>query len=153
MWALCRCQSKMNIPTADEWIFNPKDLDESWSYREYLGKSKEEAKRMYRKNALECSFELGYMSNIPFAYYATAFKDYVSEIGDADEFLAHQAYMSLVINMLKRSNFEIKDLLPEMLPLAFEIAENQEKYDLDFDIFGNLLEELESAIKAHESTF
>ncbi|SMF67818.1 hypothetical protein SAMN02745866_04310 [Alteromonadaceae bacterium Bs31] len=138
----------MNIPEEHDWKIDSQDLDEKYSFEKYLGKSKEQAIALFRSSPLECSFEIAYMPEIPFRYYVLAFKEFVEKSNKEEYDDVYHAYISMILSMIKNNFGYIEPLKKELLPLAYKITIDQEKYGLDLDIFGDLKVKLDEALIA-----
>lgn len=46
----------------------------------------------------------------------------------------------LLIKSIKNGSITIKDVYPELKPILYHIANNQEKFDADVDIYGKFMD-------------
>ena len=135
------------IPKEKDWKNYQDDLDTNWAFKKFFGKSISEAKKAFFDSPLERSFDLTYMAEIPFRYYMIAFRDYVQErnFPYMDCGSSYCAYVDTILVMLNDNPEHILPILGDVLPLAEEIAEKQEEYEISENIFGNYASKIAEA--------
>ncbi len=142
------------IPGVKEWAGDPDDLDLQYARKNYFGKSQEEAMTLFSNNPIESIDEIRWMPPEPFRYYLGAFAAYLSR-GEAlkDDMASDAAssFLHLVEEKLADAPQIIAPILEEMLPVAEYVAQNQDLFDADVDIYGNFLERYEQIKKLASS--
>lgn len=132
----------MRIPSRADWSdIDQNDLDAKWAFDTFFGKSFAEAEAMFESNALYYQEDLQSMAAIPFNFYAPALVKYITSNrakGDSD---GASSFLNLVTWLLK-SNRSIMtpETLRAMLAAARHIAQRQEFYEADADIYGTFTE-------------
>jgi len=132
-------------PDAQAWGPEPTDLDEAYARRIFFGKSKEEAFFLFEKNVIERASELRFMPRDCFRYYMCAFKDYLLLPSTLKNEMAPDAascFIGLVQEKIQVDQESILLLMPQLWPVLRYIAENQDLYDADRDIYGDFRDKL-----------
>src|SRR5262245_60652853 len=132
----------MQIPSLTHWgEIDPADLDATWAFDTFFGKSFAEAEAMFERHALYYQEGLPSMPPVPFNFYVGALVKYVTSDrarGDAD---GAASFLDLVAWLLK-SNRTI--MTPEteraMLDAARQVSQRQAFYAADADIYGMFAE-------------
>ena len=132
----------MQIPSRADWgDIDHNDLDAKWAFDTFLGKSFAEAEAMFESNALYYQEDLQSMPAVPFNFYAAALVKYITSDrakGDSD---GASSFLYLISWLLK-SNRTI--MTPEtertLLSAASTIAQRQDFYEADPDIYGTFTE-------------
>lgn len=143
----------MNIPSKDDWgEIDQNDLDAQWAFKQFFGKSLEEADRMSEENALNYQEDLESMPTTAFNFYAPPLANYlISEraAGDAD---GASSFLRMVIWMFKERSEVIYDEIRELLLRASEhVANRQAFYEADSSIYGEFPELYEEIIASNKN--
>ncbi len=134
------------IPGVKEWAGDPNDLDLQYARKVYFGKSREEAMELFPNNPLTTVDEIRWMPPEPFRYYLSAFAAYLSRKETLKDIMASDAassFLNLVAEKLTEVPQIIAPVLPEILPVAEYVAQNQDLFEADVDIYGNFQEKYE----------
>lgn len=128
----------MNIPTEADWRSEDweGDLDTEWAYREFHGKTMEEAVRLFEDNALRCSENLIYMPNRVFGFYLKAYITYLmsdAAVGDSN---GASCFIGLIRLRAESKRDDIIPLWPEIEPMLKYLAEHQERFEAEWIIYG-----------------
>lgn len=136
-------------PHAGEWGDFAADLDIAYAYRQFAGKSHDEAVLLFEQSDVLSRVEdLGAMPAGPFRYYMPAFRDFVvsPRIFEINQGLyastAADAFLNLIMRRLEDEPEVIAPLMPELLPAVEYLAENQARYDADEDVYGSFFDAL-----------
>ena len=128
----------MKIPSTSDWgEIDEEDLDATWAFKQFCGKSFEEAEAQFQSNALYYQEDLQSMPATAFNFYAPALVKYLMSeraAGDAD---GASSFLHTVIWMLKTRRDIISPDTEQILVSATEhIAKNQGFYEADVGIYG-----------------
>ena len=131
------------LPSQADWGETRGDLDLNFAFKQFGGRTYQDALSLFETTDVSsCAESLGVMPDVPFRYYMLAFKDFIAsprvfEVNDGlNAFAAASCFLSLVEQRLKENPASIKPILPEVLPVAQYVSEQQSKFDADEDIFG-----------------
>jgi len=132
----------MKIPTRSDWgVIEKNNLDAECAFRQFSGKSLNEAEMMFRNNALYYQEDLISMPPVAFNFYAPAFARYIlSDNAEADSDGA-SSFLHMVLELLQ-SNRSLTTTKTEKMLLASAqiVASKQEFYAADTDIYGDFPE-------------
>jgi hypothetical protein len=125
-----------NIPTEADWRSEPWDLDIPYAYKNFAGKSHEQAVALFQQNALCYQEDVMFMPRACFLFYIHAYIDYLlSDVsrGDAD---GANCFFSLVESRANdiRGNAAVHSTVERVLR---HLATRQEWYDADPAIYGD----------------
>lgn len=137
-----------NIPTEDDWADWKDDLDQKHAHGVYCGQSNEQMQNRFITSPVAAAGELEFMPPIPFQYYMVGFRDSVLS-GKHDEVEAANAascFVRLVYEKLKNNRNDIIAIMEALMPAVEHVAEHQEDFGADLDIFGDF-EELLREVK------
>lgn len=140
---------ELNIPCEEDWENYSYDMDIADAYENFSGKSNDEMQLEFKKNVIERSSDLGWMPMVPFQYYIFGFKRYI-DVGDFNSFDkpdAASCFIRLVQTKLLERPEYVRPILPKLMPTLEYIANNQESFEADLDIYGDFKEILHN-IKA-----
>jgi hypothetical protein len=128
----------MTIPTKEQWGKIDKDeLDTKYALKDFLGKSLNQAKNMFKDNALHYGDSLYAMPYIPFNYYAPAMTEYIISEDAKNDSDGASSFLHSNIWLLSEYPEIVSDETKRLLFEASEhVANNQEFYDADIDIYG-----------------
>ena len=142
----------IDIPTEEDWFswpanaVRPMDLDENYARRRFLGKSFEEALRLFRETAvLGCSEDVSCMPPVPFRYYMLVYNAHVLSEGERertdydDASDGASSFLELIEDKLEVDAKTIAPIMNDLMPTVEFVGMNQEKYDADIDIYGDFL--------------
>jgi hypothetical protein len=139
----------MKIPSRTDWgDIDQNDLDAEWAFKQFFGKSFDEAEAMFQYNALYYQEDLSSMPAAAYNFYAPALVKYLTSdraVGDAD---GASSFLNMVAWMLKNRRDIIAPETKEILLKAAEyIAKNQQNYVADDGVYGSfsdVYEEIEN---------
>ncbi|MEN8169919.1 MAG: hypothetical protein ABFS08_06820 [Pseudomonadota bacterium] len=129
----------MEIPSRIDWgDIDENDLDTEWAFKQFFGKSFDEAESLFQDHALYYQEDLQSMPFIPFNFYAPALAKYIiSERakGDSD---GASSFLHLIVLLLKTRRDIISRETEQLLVDASDsIDKDQKFYDADVDIYGH----------------
>ncbi len=144
----------MKIPSRDDWgDIDQNDLDAQWTFKQFFGKSFDEAEAMFQRNALYYQEDLQSMPATAFNFYAPALADYITSeraSGDSD---GASSFLHLVVWMFKARRAIMAPDIERLLVSASErISANQQFYEADVDIYGrfsDLYEDIQRLVERH----
>jgi hypothetical protein len=139
----------MRIPTSADWgDINHDDLDADWAYKEFLGKSFDEAVTMFQENALYYQEDLQSMPTSAFNFYAPALVKYITSPQAAGDSGGASSFLHMVSWMLKTQRHIISVETEKLLLSAAEqVSKNQAFYQADICIYGEFTEVYEEVRK------
>ncbi len=137
------------VPSKKEWKGYEKDIDASYAFKLFYGKTNAEVQDLLRKNVIESVDEIRFMPIGAFQYYIFALRDYVMkrEFEFYDSSDAASCFIGLVLEKLRESPEFILPIIDELLPAVEFVAKNQTLYDADEDIYGDFQTIYNSIIK------
>jgi hypothetical protein len=125
----------MSVPSREDWG-EPCDLDAEWAMKVFLGKTQEEAERLFESNALNYGEDIQYMPSAAFNYYVPALIRYLlSERAEGDSDGA-SSFLRRVLWMLQTSPERLAGMRNTILVAAEQVASRQAFYDADESIYG-----------------
>lgn len=126
------------IPSIKEWSDDTlEDLDDKWAFKELFGKNKKEAMKQLRFNSSSYIENLGAMPSVVFYFYFKVLVEYLLSDDSRDDLGAASGIYRL-IKYDMQSNQNKSAWLSSYLPFILrKIAERQEFYGADIDIFGD----------------
>lgn len=130
------------IPTISDWgEIDPIDYDAQYTFDKYMDKSLNDMMEMLHSSLMERAFELQYMPDKVFNYYILGLKKYieVTALND-DTSSAVSIFFNLIEERVRKEPNVIKDVYPELKPILYHIANNQEEFDADVDIYGKFMD-------------
>lgn len=135
-----------NIPTEADWRSEPWDLDIPYAYKNFAGKSHEQAVALFQENALCYQEDVMFMPRACFLFYIYAYIDYLlsaASQGDAD---GANCFFSLVKSRANdiRENPAAVLMVERVLR---HLASRQEWYDADSTIYGDFAERAAAGLK------
>jgi hypothetical protein len=138
-----------DIPTEDDWGDWKDDLDQKHAHGVYYEQSNEQMQERFVAAPVEAAEELRFMPSIPFQYYMMGFRDSVlsGKHDDLEAANAASCFIRLVHTKLKNNRNHIIPIVGSLMPALEYVAENQEIFGADLDIFGDF-DELLGEIKA-----
>jgi len=135
----------MRIPTKQDWGNYNEDLDVRYAFKLYGGKSIEDSMEYFLNAPIERASELRFAPFGIYQYYVNCFiKHLTSEIGAEESDMA-SVFLSLARDMSEKYPVEFSEFYPKIEDAINYVAENQEFYDADCDIYGSF-NELKSEI-------
>jgi hypothetical protein len=141
----------MRIPNAADWgELDTDDLDAQHAFTQFFGKSLQEAKLLFEKNALFYQEDLQSMPAAPFNFYAPALVEYLKSEksrGDSD---GASSFLHMFLWILQSNKEVVSEQTRALLfDTSARIAERQSFYDADVDIYGefsDLFEQIKALI-------
>lgn len=136
-------QGAVRIPSKSDWgAIEENNLDAECAFKQFAGKSLNDAEEMFRENALYYQEDLISMPPIAFNCYAPVFAKYILSNyaeGDSD---GASSYLHMIIELLQARNklLATTGTLKLLLDTAKIVSNKQEYYDADIDIYGDFSE-------------
>jgi hypothetical protein len=129
------------IPGQKEWAGYESDLDVRSAYDLMFGKTNDEIQDLFgESDSIDRSDELLFMPRKAFQYYVFAFAQYViSEKAKGDPDSA-SSFLNLLICREERDSGSVAHIYPRLVPTVKFIADHQEYFDADLDIYGSFRE-------------
>jgi hypothetical protein len=129
----------MKIPSTADWgEIDKNDLDAAWAFKQFSGKSFEEAEALFQSNALCYQEDLQSMPATAFNFYAPALVKYLLSERAAGDSDGTSSFLHTVIWILKTRRGIISPETEQLLVSASEqITSNQGFYDADTSICGD----------------
>ena len=130
------------IPTLSDWgEIDPIDYDTQYAFDKYIDKSIDDMVEMLLSSLMERGFELQYMPDKVFTYYILGLKKYIEVTPLNDNTSSGVSiFLNLIEERVRKESDVIKDVYPELKPLLYHIAKNQEQFDADLDIYGKFMD-------------
>lgn len=127
--------SLMGIPTAKD--INVYDsLDEVAAVKNFLGKTRSEAAKLFGEHSTRYQEDLMWMGFVAFNFYIDSVDDYlISEVSRDDGDFIHA--LAGVFEFRLRHDKGGLDLA-KMAKVVDRVVENFDKFDLDYEVFGDL---------------
>ena len=144
----------MKIPTKSDWgEINHDDLDADYAYKQFFGKSFEEAIAMFQRNALHYQEDLQSMPAQAFNFYAPALAEYILSVEAAGDSDGASSFLHMTFWMIKTHRSRIYPETEQLLlDVAEKVARNQAFYEADIDIYGkfqNIYDDIQRYSKHH----
>ncbi len=138
----------LRVPTEADWgTPDADDLDASYAHGVFFGKTTEEARLLFGKNALERAEDLQFMPAVPFQYYVFAFRDFVlsdeARVDDCDAADAASSFLRLLEWRLETDPGSVMPVLDDLLPAVDVVARDQGRYGADIEIYGDFAAQAE----------
>lgn len=137
---------QQGMPGIKEWAGDADDLDLQYAQEFFFGKSQEDAVELFAENPIERADNIRWMPSGPFRYYIRAFAAYLRKSESLKDFMVSSAascFLELLEEKLTNAPNTIAPVLPDVLPVAEYIAQNQDLFDADVDIFGDFFKQFE----------
>jgi hypothetical protein len=128
----------MNKPSISDWgEIDKKDLDAAWAFKQFSGKSFEEAEALFQSNALYYQEDLQSMPAAAFNFYAPALAKYLTSERAAGDSDGASSFLHTMVWMFKtRRNIITPETEQLLVSAADHVARNQGFYDADVSIYG-----------------
>ncbi len=128
----------MGIPGKAEWqALNHANLDEAWAYKDFYGKTFDEAVRLFEENAIHYQEDLTYMPGPVFGFYLRAYIAYlISDAAQGDPDGA-SCFVHLILFQAEHDRSLLVPLWSEIELALKHIVEHQNDYGADRSIYGN----------------
>jgi hypothetical protein len=134
----------MEIPSEQDWQYDPECLDEAWAYKNFHGKSFDEAVRLFEVNALCYQEDLMYMPGRVFDFYVRTFIAYLMSDAARHDSDGASCFISLIQFKAEHDPETIRPPWPAIEPALKHLVEHQDDYDAAWHIYGNF------RVKVHE---
>lgn len=144
----------MKIPDIDDWgIIADHDYDRQTTFNNYYGKNIDEVILILKENFFERALEVDYMPDQVFNYYIFAMKIFIQNnlVSFDDRADASSIFFKLIYSRAKDNPKGISSIYNKLSDLVEEIGLNQEKFDVDIEIYGdfkNNYREIEKNMKS-----
>jgi len=144
----------MRMPSKSSWgPIEKNNLDAECAFKQFAGKSSEEAEEMFRENALHYQEDLLSMPSIAFNYYAPVFAKYVlskNAKGDSD---GASSFLHMAIELIQANrSLATKNTEQALIAAAKNVAMRQDYYDADVDIYGDFSDLYDQIIQSASRT-
>jgi hypothetical protein len=141
----------MEIPTEEDWQFNPANvnanLDEAWAYKNFHGKTFDEAVRLFEENVLHYQEDLTYMPGRVFDFYLRAFIAYLMSDGGKDDLLGASCFLDQIRFKAKYEPETIRPLWPVIEPALKHVVELQERSEEEWSPYRNFRRKVHEIVK------
>ena len=127
---------QINIPDEDDWKGYEDDLDTSYAYKLFFGKSIEEFIPLIKNNPLERADELRFVPRNVFRYYILGFAEYLMSADAKEDSDAASCFLNLLIDRETKEPGILKPVINILIQAIDRTAKNQDFYDADEDIYG-----------------
>lgn len=138
----------MNIPSeSDINVYN--SLDEIVARDHFLGKTVEEAEELFRENSAYYQEDLMWMGPRAFTYYLQSVINYLKSEYAADDDHIISCLHNIIVFRAEEERFLLA--VDRVRELVNYVIDSYDKFNVDQDIYGNLLEKykkLKSQLKA-----
>ncbi|MBC3873747.1 hypothetical protein [Undibacterium flavidum] len=136
-----------NIPSKEAWGEILKDdLDMQAAYNDFFGKSNRDMREAYANYSIEMVDSLRWMPPVPFRYYIKGFAEFLLSDGlhkiDASD--AASSFLRLIEEKLRKQSNLLAPIIDDVLPVVRHLAENQEAFEVDVEIYGDFKEKRET---------
>lgn len=128
------------VPLEEDWGNYSDNLDIASAHEVFAGRTNDEMQQEFKKNVLERVADLRCMPLVPFQYYIFGLKQYIDsgDFGDFDKPDAASSFIGLVEKKLKAQPNYVVPMLQDLISTIQYIGDNQESFEADIDIYGNL---------------
>jgi hypothetical protein len=132
------------IPTEADWEDYSDHLDIKYAHDMFIGKTNEQMLSEYKDRVLSRSEDIFWMPKRPFQYYICGFRDFVmrQDFGLCESADAASSFLNLIVHKLENQPDFILPILQQLLPDIEFIANNQELFEADEEIYGNFQDTL-----------
>jgi hypothetical protein len=140
-------------PTREAWGDLASDLDMEFAFREFGGKTVEEAVLLFAENPIERAAELRFTPPAVFNYYVLAFAEAAAAASSQGLADLASCFVRLVRDRAVEQPTTLADVWPRIHPALLAVSERQSFYNADVDIYGSfirLTHEAEEALREAE---
>lgn len=132
-----------DVPGREAWGKLPDDdLDMQAAYKDFFGKSNSNMQEKFANYPIEMADSLRWMPIVPFRYYIKGFTQFLfsgkSHGPDAAD--AANSFLNLIAEKLINQPNCVAPVMDEILPVVHHLADNQEAFNADLDIYGDFRE-------------
>lgn len=141
---------KLRIPTREEWGDLKADPEVRYAYKLFGGKSVDEVMDLFTIHPIERCAELRYSSIAVFRYYVQCFTKHLLSPESKGASDVASCFLHLVHDKLKKDQ-EMAVVYPELRDAVSKVAEKQDFYEADTNIYGSfadLRSDIEHAYQA-----
>lgn len=145
-----RASLPKGVPNEENWDDYFDDEEMTFTHAKFFGRSIDEMLWFYKDNPVSVYEYLCNMPEKPFRYYVFGFVEIlVSENFFADKTwlgctdLA-SCFLALITEKLTKSPSAIMSIMPELLPIAEQVAAAQEQMEAEIRIYGSFRERVET---------
>jgi hypothetical protein len=125
----------MSLPTASEINPIPEDLDGRAAQEHFLGKTFEDAVRLFQENSLFYLEDLLWMGPKAFCYYFPAAAHYLkSDAGEGDTD-ALRCLASIIHSRIHDDGVLVSDIYPVIQDLADFVIQNRKQFDTSLSFY------------------
>jgi len=117
----------MKIPNKSDWgVIEKNNLDAECAFKQFAGKSLEDAEKMFRENALYYQEDLISMPSVAFNCYAPVFSKYIlSDHAESDSDGA-SSFLHMIIELLQANrSLATQDTVKVLLDAAIVVSNKQ----------------------------
>ena len=140
-------------PTREAWGDITSDLDVEFAFREFGGKTIEEAVPVFAENPIESASGLRFAPPAVFNYYILAFAEASVAADTRGQADLASAFVTLVRDRAVEQPATLAGLWERLRPALVSVAERQAFYGADVDVHGSfvqLRDEAEAAMREYE---
>lgn len=127
----------VKIPSLDDWSGYKDDLDASYAFKIFFGKSISEVIPLIHEHPIERAEELRFMPPAAFRYYIIAFRDYILSEKSREDSDAASCYLNLIEHKIVEEPKTINPVMPILVESVEKVAKTQSFYDAALDIYGD----------------
>lgn len=132
--------TKIKVPDREDWGDHKVDSHLDAAYRLYAGKSVEDAIPYFVSDPFQQAQALRHATQAVFDYYVFCFSEYLTRPESAGESDMASVFMNLLVEKSEKDPQAFARIYRSLGPAVKAIAERQEFYDADWDIYGSFLE-------------
>lgn len=136
----------MSIPTEDDWRSEPWGIDTPWAYKNFHGKTSEEAIQLFEENAFLYQEDVWYMPKQVFGYYLRAFMAYLASTSAEGD--AASCFISLIKYKAQHEPDTLVPLWSEIDSTLQKLADYQEYFEADWLIYGSFRTHIHAIVEA-----
>jgi hypothetical protein len=142
--------SANKIPSNTDWGDIAGDFDASDAYRKFYGLPKQEAKKLFVKDALSCAQDLRFMPSIPFLYYFEEFCEFVlTEVyGDNPAWAVADSFISVLTSRVEVDPKLLVSNLPLITKVLRFLVRNQQSFGATEPVYGDFYVKSKSILES-----
>ena len=129
----------LHPPSENDWRSEVWCLDAQAAYRDFSGKSLQEAESLFKENAIRYQERLMFMPSICFLFYIVAYLDYLDSEDSAGDSDAANCFLGLVECRLAELA-QVETLCLRVCQTLTAIGDRQAWYDADEALYGSFAE-------------
>ena len=140
----------MKIPNENDWQGIAEDLDYQNAYKNFFGKSIEEAQELFLEGTLCYHEDLMWMPMIPFQYYIHAYINYLLSDSSKEDTDYASCFLGLIEFLLEHEGLEyLGSAQTQVYETVKFILNHGEWFDWDEKNYGSLQTRAEKILNFH----